>query len=157
LRKSRIGRSTQSTFREEESEDDDEEENVTISRGKNSDRNANRYTMTKLILSGAGKCVMNYFRITPRPTFLLGSLDKEVATVTKKVRQKRAVEKTVEGKETKIKELSGEGDESEKNSTVNEINAVFKTLRRIYKRSGGTLFYHLINDYYFKFFFDFLK
>jgi hypothetical protein len=114
-------------------------------RGKSSQRggggstNANRYTMTKPILSDAGKFTMNYFRIPPRPTFLLGSLDKEVAMVTKKVRQKRAVEKSVEGKETKIKELSGEPEENDKNSTVNEINGVFKTLRKIFKRSGGKI------------------
>jgi hypothetical protein len=82
---------------------------------------------------------MNYFKILPRPTFLLGSLDKELILSKKQiVRQKKEKSKEVEeSRRTKIKELDVNSKENEINNTVGETERIFKILKKYYKRSKG--------------------
>ncbi len=82
------------SMQNEESNEDENEATVS----KNSRRSiktsrksksTNLYVMTKPILENFGKKCMSYFNVLPRPTFLLGSLNKEVMFTERRVRQKR--------------------------------------------------------------------
>lgn len=97
----------------------------------------NKYVLTRPILSKFGLMAMSYFRLPPRPTFLLGSLDKELVVTQKRARQRRVQNDHAEAKRTKIKEL--ESDDESNNSTVIEIERIFKVLKRIYKKLQGML------------------
>jgi len=96
----------------------------------------NQYVLTKETLANFGAKCMDYFRVPPRPTFLIGSLDKEIQFLQIKQRQQRKqADKDLETVRTKIKELDANTKETEENSTVNEIERIFKILKRIYKRT----------------------
>lgn len=58
-------------------------------------KSSNFYVLTKPVLENFGKKCMNYFNVLPRPSFLLGSLNKEVLFTQRKVRQKRVVESNI--------------------------------------------------------------
>ena len=142
---------------EEEEIDVDEEMPTTsrASRGGGSKKTQkatvnDRYVLTKPILSAFGEKAMSYCRLPPRPTFMLGSLDKDLIVTHKKVRQQRraADRDDVEAKRTKIRELDAESNENEANSTVSEIERVFKCLKRAYKKLNGSKIYSTI---YYKF------
>lgn len=98
----------------------------------------NRYTMTKPILKKFGERTMDYFRLPPRPTFLLGSLDQELLITHKKARQRRAVaDRTGNEVRTKIKELDADSNENESSSTVREIERIFKVLEKLHRKLNG--------------------
>ena len=127
----------------DEDSGDDEQENKTIVRNRaTGDMTSSKYVLSKSVLNGFGKCAMNYFRIAPRPTFLLGSLNKDLEMITKKFRQRRVPERRVEGKETMIKELTAEESESKDNSTVTEIERIFLTLKKYYNHFEGIFSLH---------------
>lgn len=98
----------------------------------------NRYTMTKPILKKFGERTMDYFRLSPRPTFLLGSLDQELLITQKKARQRRAAaDRTGNEVRTKIKELDADSNENESSSTVREIERIFKVLEKLHRKLNG--------------------
>ena len=99
----------------------------------------------KMLVKYRNKKVMNFFRIPPRPTFLLGSLDKEIPVVERKVRQ-RKVEKNVEQVKTKIKEIDTNSNENESNSTVTEIERIYKILKKSYLKfqQGYYLYFYFL-------------
>lgn len=124
---------------DENSNDSDEDMEETRTQRNKQSKSNNSYVFTRPILSKFGKHVMNYFRISPRPTFLLGSLDKEILMTQKKVRQRKAVDKSSnEELRTKIKELDVNSKENETSTTVTEIERIFKILKRYFKRTKGT-------------------
>lgn len=153
-------KSSSNIRKQEDSDDDDDEddndnqenddqENENGGGGEVNNRNLskkdkkrldNRYAMTKPILSKFGSCAMNYFRLPPRPTFLLGSLDQEPVITQKKTRQRRAVNDRADedNGRTKIKELDADSNEAEVNSTVREIERVFKCLEKFHKKLNGS-------------------
>ena len=138
---SKKSRSSQRSHDDDEDQDPEMSDDETFVPVRSTQRNpvSNRYVLTKPILTGFGKEVMNYFRIAPKPTFLLGSLDKQLPTTVKKVRQKREVQRNVEAKETKIKELNAESEENDKNGTVNEIERIFRILKKYYMKYNAPL------------------
>jgi hypothetical protein len=92
------------------------------------------YVLTKPILSSFGRFSMNFFRIAPRPTFMLGSLDRgPLTTIVKKERKKRVVERVNEQAQTKIKELDANSKENDASSTFKETERIFKILKKNYK------------------------
>ncbi len=120
---------------ENEEDSDVEIETTQRSRARSSKTNT-QYVLTKETLANFGAKCMDYFRIPPRPTFLIGSLDKEIQFLQIKQRQQRKqADKDLEAVRTKIKELDANTKETEENSTVNEIERIFKILKRIYKRT----------------------
>ena len=106
---------------------------------------ASSYVLTKPIITEFGKKVMNYFHIPPRPTFLIGSLDKDLPIVQRKVRAKKA-EKNVEQTRTKIKEIDTNSNEAETNSTVTEIERIYRILKKYFNRfkQGYSIFFYCI-------------
>jgi hypothetical protein len=76
-------------------EEDDGEEARTSKKTKSSRTSSNFYVLTQPILESFGKNCMNYFNILPRPSFLLGSLNKEVMFTQRKVRQKRVADSNI--------------------------------------------------------------
>jgi non-structural maintenance of chromosomes element 4 len=103
----------------------------------------NQYSLTRNNILYFGKRVLPYFRIQPRPSFLLGSLDKEVVQKVRKQREtKPRKEKQKLDKEaarTQIKELNKENvlEENDKNPTVSEIERVYTILKKYHKRKGS--------------------
>lgn len=83
-----------------------------------------------------GNEVMKYFRILPRPKFLLGSLEKELhLTKNKIVRQRKQVSREeVETVRTKIKELDANSKDNETNNTVGETERIYELLKKIFKK-----------------------
>lgn len=124
---------------DEDEENSDEEIASTNRRDAGSKSLQDRYVLTRPILAKFGQVAMSHFRLPPRPTFLLGSLDKEPGF--KKARLRKApVVRDDTAKQTKIKELKGdEEDEIDQNSTVNEIERIFKILKRIYLKHDRKL------------------
>ena len=99
--------------------------------------NDHGYVLSNTIIVNFGRKVMNYFRIPPRPTFLLGSLDKEVPVVQRKPRQARKVnEQNIEEVRTKIKEMDTNSEENESSSTVKEIERIYRILERKVNKQG---------------------
>lgn len=127
---------------QDESEQDSDEEMDEDDYNKSSKRRSrsqkqtrNEYVMTRANIAKFGDKAMNYFRIPPRPTFLLGSLDKEIQLTQKKVRQRRVVDRVnSEEVRTKIKELDVNSKDNETSTTVSETERIFKILKRIYKK-----------------------
>jgi hypothetical protein len=119
--------------------DQDEEPTSTNHRGaRSTQRNSksNKYCLTRPILTAFGNYSMKYFRINPRPTFLLGSLDKEIAMTFKKARQQRkAPERDLEEKKTNIKELSEKIEDHEQNTTFIAIENIFDCLKKCFKKN----------------------
>lgn len=121
----------------ESDEESDEEDKQTPT---NNRRSQTRYVMTKPILSKFGESVMDYFRLPPRPTCLLGSLDQELLITHKKVRQRRTVAQDRADNEesrTKIKELDANSNENETNSTVREIERIHQCLEKLHRKLKG--------------------
>ena len=102
----------------------------TKSRG-NSNLNED-FVLSKTLIGCFGRKVMNYFRIAPRPTFLLGSLDKEVPVVQRKPRQasKKERHEDLEEVRTKIKELKTNSEDADSGSTVKEIERIYRILEK---------------------------
>lgn len=92
------------------------------------------YLLTKPILRNFGDLSINYFRVTPKPTFLLGSLEKDIPKKLKKVRQRKTNEKRIENQKTEIQELGENSNETEISTTVTEIERIYKILKRFYKK-----------------------
>lgn len=155
---------------EEEEEDDDEsdsndendenrpEPKPKIKRRTNKRRSANTrtdYALTKQIIQKFGDEVMHYFRVLPRPRFLLGSLEKVDQSLgkTRKVRQQKARNKDpVEVVRTKIKELEANSKDNETNNTVSETERIYDILKKYYARSEGAaicLYTFMINPHSF--------
>ena len=131
---------------EEEDEDMDEDMNddedvasqsIANSRRKSKKAALKDYVLTKPIISSFGKTVMNYFRIAPRPTFLVGSLDKEVPVKQRIQRQRKTEKQDLEAQKTKIKELDVNSKENETNDTVNETERIYEVLKKIQKKMKG--------------------
>lgn len=152
MAKMKDGPSTQRTTQHEDNDEDNEERSDenddedtprtsrkrTSKESKSEKRLLNSYVLTKPILSNFGKFAMNYFKIPPRPTFLLGSLDRELIVIQKKQRQRRPADQTTEEQKTKIKEIDQKSKaDVEENSTVKETERIFKILKRAYKRSSS--------------------
>lgn len=104
------------------------------------------YALTRDNIINFGRHVLPYFRIIPRATFLLGSLDKEI--VQPAARKQREVkprkEKLKVDKEavrTQIKELNKENveDENDKNPTVSEIERIYSILKKYHKKKGSPI------------------
>ena len=102
-----------------------------------------------------GDEVMHYFRVLPRPRFLLGSLEKVDQSLgkTRKVRQQKARNKDpVEVVRTKIKELEANSKDNETNNTVSETERIYDILKKYYARSEGAaicLYTFMINPHSF--------
>jgi hypothetical protein len=77
----------------DEQDDENEDEPRTSKNTKSTRKNSNLYVLTKPVLENFGKNCMNYFNIPPRPSFLLGSLNKEVIFTQRKIRQKRVADR----------------------------------------------------------------
>lgn len=92
------------------------------------------YLLTKPILSNFGDLSINYFRVTLRPTFLLGSLEKEIPKKAKKNRKRKTNEKKNEDQKTDIQELRENSNETEMSTTVTEIERIYKILKRFFKK-----------------------
>lgn len=136
--------SRMAAIEEEEDENVSEAENRSPNTSENRGRKASQstYVLTKSNIARFGNYAMNFFLIPPRPTFLIGSLDKEIVIKHKIVRQK--VEKNtneMEAKRTKIKELEAGSKENETNNTVSETERIFRILKRAYKRGKGAYAY----------------
>ena len=96
------------------------------------------FVLSKALITNFGFKVMNYFRIAPRPTFLLGSLDKEVPVVQRKPRQVSKKEKPEDLEEvrTKIRELKTNSTDTETSSTVKEIERIYRILEKKVREIG---------------------
>lgn len=133
---------------DQDSDMDENDENQTQSKPKtrrkiNKRRSANTrtdYALTKPIIQKFGDEVMKYFRVLPRPCFLLGSLEKElVLTKTKKVRQQKLKSKEpLEAQRTKIKELDGNSKDNETSNTATETERVYEILKKLFNKLKGT-------------------
>jgi hypothetical protein len=90
------------------------------------------FVLSKALITNFGFKVMNYFRIPPRSTFLLGSLDKEVPVVQRKPRQASKKEKPEDLEEvrTKIRELKTNSTDTETGSTIKEIERIYRVLEK---------------------------
>ena len=135
----------------DDDDDDDEDETVQSNRRRRSQKSKQVattsqaaaalspvYCLTGPALAAFGKVAMSYFRLPPRPTFLLGSLDNEVLVRVRKARQRRVVDRNVdEAVKTKVKEL-GAGEDKDENSTVNEVERIDFILRKLFKKTKGT-------------------
>jgi len=111
------------------------------------DEDSDKYALTKENINHFGKFVMPYFRIPPRPTFLLGSLDKETITTQRKPRKPREVDANAKEKKTEIKEIGKT--ELEKDTagtkTEGEIERVYTWLRKYCKKTKAPVgFYEFI-------------
>ncbi len=73
--------------------DENGDEPRTSKNTKSTRKSSNFYVLTKPVLENFGKNCMNYFNILPRPSFLLGSLNKEVLFIQRKIRQKRVADR----------------------------------------------------------------
>lgn len=135
-----LDKRTVNVKRSESDEDIDEPDSPDRNRNRKPDGNKS-YVLTKSILSKFGLLTMGFFRLPPKPTFLLGSLDKELLMTQKKIRQRRtALDNSDEEKRTKIKEIDADSNENETNSTVNEIDRIFKCLKKFHKKLNGREF-----------------
>jgi hypothetical protein len=92
---------------------------------------------------------MKYFKILPRPEFILGSLREELAlSKTKTVRQRKEKNKeAVEEVRTKIKELSADSNENETTNTVSETERIYERLIELTQKNDGPipLYWFMIN------------
>lgn len=122
------------SIQDDEDFDSDIENESSQFQKKNNNTKKTPYLLTKPILSKFGDFSMNFFRVTPRPTFLLGSLEKEIPTKIKKVRQRRINEKRNDDQKTEIKELEENSNEKEISTTVTEIERIYKILKRFFKK-----------------------
>jgi len=98
---------------------------------------------------------MHYFRVLPRPRFLLGSLERAEQNIakTRKVRQQKAKSKDqIEAVRTKIKELDPNSKDNETNNTVSETERIFDLLKKYYARAKSSpicLYTFMINPHSF--------
>ncbi|RNA44774.1 non-structural maintenance of chromosomes element 4 -like protein [Brachionus plicatilis] len=127
-----------SVFRDEDS-DSDIENKSTQSHHNSKNKKKSFYILTGPILSRFGEFSMNYFRVSPKPTFLLGLLEKEIPKKVKKIRQRKINEKKNDDQKTVIKELEENSSEKEISTTVTEIERIYKILKRFYKRYKGPI------------------
>lgn len=116
---------------------EEDDNSPTTSRGANTSRLNKKscYVLTKPIFENFGKDCMNYFNILPKPTSLLGSLNKEILFKQQRVVKQRRANENLEELKTKIKELDVNSKENEENSTVSEIERIFEILKKIHKRA----------------------
>lgn len=126
---------------EEESEEEASDNEVTLSRTnksrtfKKEPKRREGYVLTRPVIKKFGARCMSYFHVPPRPTFLLGALEKDIS-ITAKRRYTRKVEPEVSEKQrTKIKELDANSKETETNNTISEVERVFSTLKKFYKKT----------------------
>lgn len=106
------------------------------------------YVLTRENLIHFGKMVMPFFRVLPRPTFLIGSLGKEAPVIQRRQRKQREAVHDDESKRTQIKEIGKESLETETNKTVGEVERIYSILKKYFKRSKGVpicLFEFIIN------------
>jgi hypothetical protein len=122
---------------DEENEEEDEEGTNRDQQLSSRDKKlARSYVLKKEIIRSFGQHAMNYFLVQPRPTFLLGSLEKEIIVTHKKVRQRKVVEKPNEETRTKIKELDANSKENETSVTLSETERIYKILTKLFKKSS---------------------
>lgn len=94
-----------------------------------------KYVLTKPIITAFGTNCLSYFKILPRPKFLIGSLEKELILSKKQVVRQRKERRVDEELQTKIKELDVNSKEHEDNSTVSETERIVIRLRKIFKKT----------------------
>lgn len=116
-------------------EDIESEENETQSQQR-SNSGAKKYVLTKPIISKFGTNAMSYFRISPKPKFLIGTLEKELKLSKKAIVRQKRQRNDDEIVKTKIKELNVNSEE-ETNNTVQETERIHKILSKYFKRSKG--------------------
>ncbi len=116
-------------------------------RRRSSQRKTSNYVLTQPVVESFGTSVMSYFRVMPRPKFLLGSLDKQVVLGKKQIVRQRREKRDDEAVRTKIKELDIDSKENETNNTVGETERIYKLLTKYYKKTKGKLL--CLNDFIF--------
>ena len=125
---------------QEESDDDDTVQSHRLRKSHKSKSPV--YCLTGSVLVAFGKVAMGYFRLPPRPTYLLGSLNNnEVLVRVRKIRQRRIVDRNAdEAVKTKVKELgtAGGAEHKDANSTLNEVERIDHILRKLFKKTKST-------------------
>lgn len=131
---------------DDESDEEESDNDVTLSRTaanksrikKESKRGGGResYVLTRPVLKKFGSQCMRYFHVPPRPTFLLGALEKDIAVTNKRKYTRKAAEQpeVTEKQRTKIKELDANSKETETNNTISEVERVFSVLKKFHKK-----------------------
>lgn len=127
----------------EDDESDEESENeVTLSRTgksrtfKKEPKRKESYVLTRPVLKKFGSQCMRYFHVPPKPTFLLGALEKDIAITNKRkyTRATKVEPEVAEKQRTKIRELDANAKETETNNTISEVERVFSVLKKVYKK-----------------------
>lgn len=124
------------TLRDENDVDDDAY-NRTMTSSKQNSKAAKFYVLKRPILESFGLKAMSYFKILPKPTFLIGSLEKNIQIINKRKQAKINDIDKLEQARTKIQELDANSNENDTHNTLTETERIFSILKKNLQKIQG--------------------